>query len=143
MQIDIPAFDWPAVEFPKLQYPLEENKAANDAEEKRVLEEVKQTIKDWRDKAPVAAVIVEVRLPLPGSSDSTANSERGRRPPCLAGVLPGPARRHQGARRLHDRRRGPDWRRGNRQVLGVRLLESVVSARLPNVLEEDASQLKC
>jgi len=58
-KIDIPAFDWPAVDFPKLQYPLEENKAANDAEEKRVLEEVKQTIKDWRNKAPVAAVIVE------------------------------------------------------------------------------------
>jgi len=26
-----------------------------------VLEEVKQTIKDWRNKAPVAAVIVEAR----------------------------------------------------------------------------------
>lgn len=56
-KLDIPAFNWPKAPFPKLQYPLEENAAANAAEEQRCLEEVERLIKTW--PSPVAAVIVE------------------------------------------------------------------------------------
>merc|ERR1712039_327942 len=37
-KIDVPAFDWPTAPFPRLQYPLEDNKEHNAAEEQRCLE---------------------------------------------------------------------------------------------------------
>jgi 4-aminobutyrate aminotransferase/(S)-3-amino-2-methylpropionate transaminase len=39
LQIDIPAFDWPAAPFPNIKYPLDANEAHNKAEEKRCLME--------------------------------------------------------------------------------------------------------
>lgn len=56
-KLDIPAFDWPAAPFPQLKYPLEENVAANAAEEKRCLEETEKLITNFHN--PVAAIIVE------------------------------------------------------------------------------------
>ena len=57
-QVDIPAFTyWPSVPFPKLKYPLDENAAANAAEEKRCLEILDNTLKSHC--VPIAAVIVE------------------------------------------------------------------------------------
>jgi len=56
-KIDIPAFNWPAAPFPQLKYPLEENKAENEAEEARCLKEVEEIIKTW--KSPVAGILVE------------------------------------------------------------------------------------
>ncbi|EFA80836.1 histidine kinase [Heterostelium album PN500] len=56
-KLDIPAFDWPAAEFPKLKYPLEQNAAANRAEEDRCLADVERLIKSWH--IPVAGLIVE------------------------------------------------------------------------------------
>lgn len=56
-KLDIPSFDWPQAPFPKLQYPLDQHKEANDAEEKRCLDKVEELIKTWR--FPVAALIVE------------------------------------------------------------------------------------
>lgn len=56
-KLDIPSFDWPQAPFPKLRYPLDKNVEANQAEEKRCLNEVEKLIKTWR--FPVAALIVE------------------------------------------------------------------------------------
>lgn len=58
-KIDIPAFDWPIADFPRLQYPLEEFKRENDAEERRCLAMVEELIHEWRNKAPVAGLIIE------------------------------------------------------------------------------------
>jgi 4-aminobutyrate aminotransferase/(S)-3-amino-2-methylpropionate transaminase len=56
-KLDIPAFDWPAAPFPKLNYPLEENEAANAQEEQRCLQATEELIKNFHN--PVVAVIVE------------------------------------------------------------------------------------
>lgn len=45
-KVDIPAFDWPVAPFPQLQYPLEDNVQANEAEEKKCLEEYEQILID-------------------------------------------------------------------------------------------------
>lgn len=37
LQVDVPAFDWPAAPFPNIKYPLAENEAHNKAEEIRCL----------------------------------------------------------------------------------------------------------
>lgn len=58
-QLDVPAFDWPAVAFPELKYPLEQNAAANKAAEEASLKAVEGTIVAWKNKSPVAALIVE------------------------------------------------------------------------------------
>jgi 4-aminobutyrate aminotransferase/(S)-3-amino-2-methylpropionate transaminase len=44
-KVDIPAFDWPVASFPRLRYPLEDHKAANEAEEARCLEEVDRLLR--------------------------------------------------------------------------------------------------
>lgn len=46
-KLDIPSFNWPSAPFPTLKYPLEENKDANNAEEKRCLAEVERLITSW------------------------------------------------------------------------------------------------
>ncbi|KAH7339237.1 4-aminobutyrate aminotransferase [Pyrenochaeta sp. MPI-SDFR-AT-0127] len=56
-KIDIPAFDWPAAPFPRLQYPLEAHEGENSREEAGCLEETEQLIKTFHN--PVAAVVVE------------------------------------------------------------------------------------
>ncbi|KAI5459663.1 hypothetical protein BGZ63DRAFT_415194 [Mariannaea sp. PMI_226] len=56
-KLDIPSFNWPQAQFPKLKYPLEDFKKENEAEELRCLENVKQIIDSWH--CPVAAMIVE------------------------------------------------------------------------------------
>lgn len=58
-KIDIPAFDWPIADFPRLRYPLEEFKKENDAEEQRCLAMVEDLIQVWRNKAPVAGLVIE------------------------------------------------------------------------------------
>ncbi|GAA5915183.1 hypothetical protein JCM6882_001131 [Rhodosporidiobolus microsporus] len=58
-KLDVPSFDWPAVTFPELKYPLAENEAANKAAEAASLKAVEETIIAWKEKAPVAALIVE------------------------------------------------------------------------------------
>jgi 4-aminobutyrate aminotransferase/(S)-3-amino-2-methylpropionate transaminase len=56
-KLDIPAFDWPVVEFPANRYPLAENAAANAAAESRALEQVESAFRQY--PAELAAVIVE------------------------------------------------------------------------------------
>lgn len=55
--MDVPAFNWPQADFPNLKYPLEDNVAANKAEEERCLKGVEDAINAHH--APVAALIVE------------------------------------------------------------------------------------
>ena len=58
-KLDIPAFDWPAAPFPQLRYPLEKYEKENREEEERCLSEVDKIMGEWKQKSPVAAVIVE------------------------------------------------------------------------------------
>ena len=58
-KLDVPAFDWPIAQFPRYKYPLDEFKSENEAEDKRCLAHIEQLIHDFKDKAPVAALIVE------------------------------------------------------------------------------------
>jgi 4-aminobutyrate aminotransferase/(S)-3-amino-2-methylpropionate transaminase len=46
LQIDVPAFDWPAAPFPDIKYPLEENEAHNKAEEIRCLKAYEKILID-------------------------------------------------------------------------------------------------
>ncbi|VDM75667.1 unnamed protein product [Strongylus vulgaris] len=59
-KVDIPAFDWPIAKFPRYKYPLKDNKAYNDAQDKECLQDVREKIAEWKKKNhDVAAVIVE------------------------------------------------------------------------------------
>lgn len=58
-KLDVPAFDWPIAQFPRYKYPLDEFSQENAAEDKRCLANVEQLIHEYKDKAPVAAMIVE------------------------------------------------------------------------------------
>lgn len=58
-KIDVPSFDWPFASFPAYKYPLEENVAHNQAEDRRCLAEVEDLIEQYSKKNPVAGIIVE------------------------------------------------------------------------------------
>lgn len=117
-KLDIPAFDWPCVPFPALRYPLSEYAAENAEAEARALQQVEETIDAWKNKAPVAAVIVEPIQsgPLPSTTVPDLNTQltqfgRGRRQSCLGRLLQGAQDPDSREGHLHDRRRGPDRRR--------------------------------
>lgn len=76
-KIDIPAFDWPAARFPKLQYPLEAYTAENSREEAQCLEETEQLIKTFHN--PVAAVVVEPIQSEGGDNHASASFFKGLR----------------------------------------------------------------
>ncbi|XP_063378091.1 4-aminobutyrate aminotransferase, mitochondrial-like [Cydia fagiglandana] len=59
-KIDCPAFDWPVAPFPRYKYPLHENDAHNNQEDKRCLEQIARIIEE-REKSskPVAGIVVE------------------------------------------------------------------------------------
>jgi hypothetical protein len=50
LQVDIPAFQWPIAKYPRYKYPLAENKAYNDAQDKECLEDVELKIKEQKEK---------------------------------------------------------------------------------------------
>jgi 4-aminobutyrate aminotransferase/(S)-3-amino-2-methylpropionate transaminase len=57
---DFPAFEWPVVPFPELQYPRELYHQENIEEEARCLEMAESAIRDWKVKGyPVACIVVE------------------------------------------------------------------------------------
>merc|ERR1712048_1162676 len=59
-KIDVPAFDWPTAPFPRLKYPLDDNKDYNAAEEQRCFEAVRTIFQERIDQGrPVAGMIVE------------------------------------------------------------------------------------
>ncbi|EPB65733.1 aminotransferase, class III [Ancylostoma ceylanicum] len=49
-KVDIPAFDWPIAKFPRYKYPLADNKAYNDAQDKECLQDVQEKIAEWKKK---------------------------------------------------------------------------------------------
>ncbi|KAK6030844.1 putative 4-aminobutyrate transaminase [Ostertagia ostertagi] len=63
--VDIPAFDWPIAKFPRYKYPLADNKAYNDAQDKECLKRcARKNCRMEKEVAPlqdhdVAAIIVE------------------------------------------------------------------------------------
>ncbi|XP_065367166.1 4-aminobutyrate aminotransferase, mitochondrial [Calliphora vicina] len=59
-KIDVPSFDWPVCSFPQYRYPLEDNVAYNQEQDKRCLAEVQDLVEQYRKKdVPVAGVVVE------------------------------------------------------------------------------------
>merc|ERR1711988_218967 len=59
-KIDVPAFDWPTAPFPRLQYPLEDHKDYNAAEEQKCLEAVRAIFQERKEQGrPVAGMIIE------------------------------------------------------------------------------------
>ena len=46
LQVDVPAFDWPAAPFPNIKYPLAENEEHNKAEEIRCLKAYEKILID-------------------------------------------------------------------------------------------------
>lgn len=58
-KLDVPAFDWPIAKFPRYKYPLNEFERENSEEDKKCLANVEELIHQAKDKAPVAAMIIE------------------------------------------------------------------------------------
>ena len=57
-KVDIPAFQWPIAKYPRYKYPLAENKAYNDAQDKECLEDVELKIKEQKEKGHDVAVVI-------------------------------------------------------------------------------------
>jgi len=59
-KLDIPAFDWPCVDFPEYRYPLEENVAYNQHQDQKCLEQVEDAMHTrMKEDRPVAGIVVE------------------------------------------------------------------------------------
>lgn len=81
-KLDVPAFDWPIAQYPKYKYPLEENARDNADEDRKCLARIEQLIHEYRDKAPVAALIVEPIQGEGGDNHGSAAFFRGVRQLC-------------------------------------------------------------
>lgn len=81
-KLDVPAFDWPIAKFPRYKYPLEDNERENNLEDQNCLSYVRQLIDDYKDKAPVAALIVEPIQAEGGDHHGSANFFKGLRDIC-------------------------------------------------------------
>lgn len=59
-KIDVPCFDWPVASFPLYRYPLKDNVAYNQDQDKRCLAEVQDLVEQYgKNDIPVAGVVVE------------------------------------------------------------------------------------
>lgn len=81
-KLDIPSFDWPIAQFPKYKYPLEDNKIENEHIDKACLAEIEELIDLYRNKAPVAAIIVEPIQGEGGDNEGSAYFFQGLRKIC-------------------------------------------------------------
>lgn len=81
-KLDVPAFDWPIAKFPRYKYPLEENERENQEEDQKCLAYVRQLIDDYKNKAPVAAMIVEPIQAEGGDHHGSASFFKGLRDIC-------------------------------------------------------------
>lgn len=81
-KLDIPAFDWPIAKFPRYKYPLNQYASENSEEDKKCLANVEQLIHDYKDKAPVAAMIVEPIQSEGGDFHASGEFFRGLRKVC-------------------------------------------------------------
>merc|ERR1711988_775879 len=82
-KIDVPAFDWPTAPFPRLQYPLEDNKAYNASEERRCMEAVRAIFQERIDQSrPVAGMFIEPVLSEGGDLHASKNFFTGLQKAC-------------------------------------------------------------
>lgn len=81
-KLDVPAFDWPIAQFPRYKYPLDQFAQENAQEDKRCLANVEQLIHEYKDKAPVAAMIVEPIQSEGGDYHGSADFFKGLRKIC-------------------------------------------------------------
>lgn len=81
-KLDVPAFDWPIAKFPRYKYPLEANERENLEEDNKCLAHIEQLIHDYKDKAPVAALIVEPIQAEGGDHHGSPNFFQGVRKLC-------------------------------------------------------------
>lgn len=59
-KVDLPAFDWPACNYPRYKYPLKENAEYNRKQDEMCLDEVDRAIKEYAAKGkPVVGILVE------------------------------------------------------------------------------------
>ncbi|KAM7345249.1 4-aminobutyrate aminotransferase [Cochliomyia hominivorax] len=84
-KIDVPSFDWPIATFPKYRYPLEENVAYNQEQDKNCLAEVEDRVEQYRKKdIPVAGVIVEPIQSEGGDNEASPEFFQGLQRICKA-----------------------------------------------------------
>lgn len=77
-KVDIPAFDWPVAQFPRLKYPLEEHVQENREEEANCLAQVEKIIKKQNAAGKgVAGVVVEPVQAEGGDNHATPEFFRG------------------------------------------------------------------
>lgn len=60
-KVDMPAFDWPAADPPTYLYPLDDNVAYNEEQDRKSLAHVRELIEQWKVEKgmDIAAVIIE------------------------------------------------------------------------------------
>ncbi|XP_037813046.1 4-aminobutyrate aminotransferase, mitochondrial [Lucilia sericata] len=84
-KIDVPSFDWPVASFPQYRYPLEENVAYNQEQDKRCLAEVEDLVEQYRKKdIPVAGVVVEPIQSEGGDNEASPEFFQGLQRICKA-----------------------------------------------------------
>ena len=84
-KIDVPSFDWPVASFPQYRYPLEENVAYNQEQDKRSLAEVQDLVEQYRKKdIPVAGVVVEPIQSEGGDNEASPEFFQGLQRICKA-----------------------------------------------------------
>lgn len=81
-KLDIPAFDWPIAKFPRYKYPLDQFVSENAEEDRKCLANVEELIHEYRDKAPVAAMIIEPIQSEGGDFHGSSEFFRGLRTVC-------------------------------------------------------------
>jgi 4-aminobutyrate aminotransferase/(S)-3-amino-2-methylpropionate transaminase len=81
-KLDVPAFDWPIARFPRYKYPLENFTQENAQEDQKCLANVEELIHNYKDKAPVAAMIVEPIQSEGGDFHGSAEFFKGLRRIC-------------------------------------------------------------
>lgn len=77
-KVDLPAFDWPACNFPRYKYPFEENVEYNRKQDEMSHDEVDRTMKEYKAKGnPVVGVLVEPIQGEGGDAHASAEFFRG------------------------------------------------------------------
>lgn len=81
-KLDVPAFDWPIAKFPRYKYPLEDHVQDNAKEDETCLANIQALIHEYKNKAPVAAIIVEPIQAEGGDNHGSVNFFSGVRKIC-------------------------------------------------------------
>ena len=78
-KVGFPAFDWPAAEPPRYQYPLEDNVEYNTAQDEASLADVRAKISEWKTEknSEVCAVVIEPIMSEGGDNQISAEFAQG------------------------------------------------------------------